>query len=340
MFFVLSGFLIVDILRRQREKIENSGSTFLREWKRFVFRRAYRIFPVYFLFLAIIIPVATILGNQGIDIKAVIMHIFYLVNIWVNFVFRHWNQTTTHLWSLSVEEQFYVLFPILALKTPSNKLPIICLVIIILWLVTRAFFFVTRTWFMVSSYEYSIDIFSLIAFSYISWGWLFFLLFANRTPLNGCASTLSAAFLATYVAVPLLINQYGSPFAIFIIQDIPMTILILTTLVIIQRNQSSLFVKALEFKPLRALGVVSYGFYVYHVPLCVSTISWLSKFDFTSYLSQFEIYVVNFVLPLVAAILSWRFIEKPILERRPSVHDGPHELPSSTTLTQGKIIAP
>jgi peptidoglycan/LPS O-acetylase OafA/YrhL len=151
LFFVLSGFLIVDILRRQREKIENSGSTFLREWKRFVFRRAYRIFPVYFLFLAIIIPVATILGNQGIDIKAVIMHIFYLVNIWVNFVFRHWNQTTTHLWSLSVEEQFYVLFPILALKTPSNKLPIIFLVIIILWLVTRAFFFVTRTWLAVFS---------------------------------------------------------------------------------------------------------------------------------------------------------------------------------------------
>jgi peptidoglycan/LPS O-acetylase OafA/YrhL len=48
-FFVLSGFLIIGILARQRERIESGHSTFRAEIRAFYYRRALRIFPLYYL---------------------------------------------------------------------------------------------------------------------------------------------------------------------------------------------------------------------------------------------------------------------------------------------------
>src|ERR1700722_6799319 len=95
-FFVLSGFLITKLLLREYERTSTIN---LRE---FYIRRAFRIFPAAFVFLAVVI----ILYWHQMTWYHVAAAVFYLANMDLS---RPW--IFGHLWSLSVEEQFYLLWP-------------------------------------------------------------------------------------------------------------------------------------------------------------------------------------------------------------------------------------
>ena len=311
LFFVLSGFLIIDILRRQRERIERRESTFLAEWKAFVVRRAYRIFPAYYLFLAIVLPCAILLGDQGVDRAAVWAHLAYGVNVWISVSFQHWNDVTTHLWSLSVEEQFYVLFPILALAVPARKLPVVCAAFVAAGV--AAFIGLT------SFRAFAPDIWSPVSFAKIALGGWFVLRFASARPAGGENSTWPILLLAAYVIAPIFVWRFGSPEAAAIFQFVPMTALIAVTLILIHRHQASPLVRMLHCRPLRSLGAISYGFYVWHYPLNLSLIGELFGVDLQNAMPPAAGLLVDFLLPLAAAMASWRWIEKPILSRRPTL---------------------
>ena len=127
LFFVLSGFLITDILLKAVGR-EN----FLRN---FYMRRLLRILPLYYLALILFLVIIPRL-NIPFDIK------YYTDNqVWLWTYFQNWlyifknpGQTNTlnHLWSLAVEEQFYVLWPlvILLLKKPKFLLVFISLLLV------------------------------------------------------------------------------------------------------------------------------------------------------------------------------------------------------------------
>ncbi len=103
MFFVLSGFLIVTLLVRERER---TGAISLRG---FYARRVLRIFPIYYLVLGAVLLFVTVV-RPGSSMRAPFLaelpfHLTYTSN---------WFQTSTFLaitWSLAAEEQFYLLWP-------------------------------------------------------------------------------------------------------------------------------------------------------------------------------------------------------------------------------------
>lgn len=95
-FFVISGYLITSILLREREHTENIN---LRE---FYVRRAYRIFPAAFVFMA----VAIIWFWPEFRWYHIAAGLLYVANYDLT---RPW--VFGHLWSLSIEEQFYFLWP-------------------------------------------------------------------------------------------------------------------------------------------------------------------------------------------------------------------------------------
>jgi peptidoglycan/LPS O-acetylase OafA/YrhL len=139
MFFTLSGFLITRILLNARLKIEDKKVGFWVILKQFYVRRFLRIFPLYYAVLAVLwVTNATAFRDRAA------YSLLYLTNyrfsyeepVYIERVFRrwfmgatqkklntiHWDQAATmlerHLWSLSVEEQFYIFWPFLILLCP------------------------------------------------------------------------------------------------------------------------------------------------------------------------------------------------------------------------------
>jgi peptidoglycan/LPS O-acetylase OafA/YrhL len=116
LFFVLSGFLITGILLRSRNLADTSGGGRLLATRQFYARRCLRIFPIYYLVIAIaaainLLPVRELLGWL----------LTYTLNI--QCTLQGWfPDNVSHFWSLAVEEQFYIIWPWLVLFTPRKWL--------------------------------------------------------------------------------------------------------------------------------------------------------------------------------------------------------------------------
>jgi peptidoglycan/LPS O-acetylase OafA/YrhL len=121
LFFVLSGFLITGILIDAR-----GGDGYFRN---FYMRRALRIFPLYYLFLAVIFWVLPLLTGAGRDpLGPQLWMLSYLGNFL--FSFGGWEAVpghTTHLWSLAIEEQFYLIWPFVVFHASRRALIRVCL---------------------------------------------------------------------------------------------------------------------------------------------------------------------------------------------------------------------
>ncbi|MCU0470131.1 MAG: acyltransferase [Arcicella sp.] len=130
MFFVLSGFLITRILIESKIKDDKLGRSHWFSVKQFIIRRSIRIFPIYYLtiFVLFILNVPPVRDT-------IIWCITYSTNIYIA-TKEHWMGTIDHLWSLAVEEQYYLIFPYLILFLPSKHylkvlVSMICLSVII-----------------------------------------------------------------------------------------------------------------------------------------------------------------------------------------------------------------
>ena len=111
LFYVLSGFLITGILLGVRESVDRAGAL-----RAFYIRRALRIFPAFYLTLALIwwadLPLVR---------ESVAWHAAYLSNVYT-FVRGEWPGAISHFWSLAVEEQFYLVWPWLIVFAPRRWL--------------------------------------------------------------------------------------------------------------------------------------------------------------------------------------------------------------------------
>ncbi len=103
LFFVLSGFLITLILLKARERAQRDKSR-LFEIRQFYARRFLRIFPLYYG----IVIAGAIVATPGFR-EALFWHLSYLTNVY-NAITGQWAGVTAHFWTLSVEEQSYVLW--------------------------------------------------------------------------------------------------------------------------------------------------------------------------------------------------------------------------------------
>lgn len=104
-FFALSGFLITRIL------IRSESGVLTADLKRFYLRRTLRIFPLYYAMILLIAAIQP-LNNQA-------WYLTYLYNIRA-YLDRSLDPMLGHFWTLCVEEQFYLLFPLALLITPAR----------------------------------------------------------------------------------------------------------------------------------------------------------------------------------------------------------------------------
>ncbi len=111
LFFVLSGFLITGILLNGRARGSPRGTI-----RNFYARRFLRILPLYYVTLLVFWVAGLPQLRQTWP-----WHAAYLSNVFFALHVRHWGEIS-HLWSLSVEEQFYLVWPLAILLAPRRLL--------------------------------------------------------------------------------------------------------------------------------------------------------------------------------------------------------------------------
>ena len=133
LFFVLSGFLITGILLDTRNRPDY--------FQRFYTRRLRRIFPLYYLALAVMMLILPLFGGQvareaGTVAANQAWYWTYASNI--NVAMSGWNASyADHFWTLAVEEQFYLIWPLVVLATTARSLARVCVGVAVLGLIAR-----------------------------------------------------------------------------------------------------------------------------------------------------------------------------------------------------------
>ena len=273
-FFVLSGFLITGIWLNSRERIVK-GSSLSEELKTFYIRRTLRIFPVYYLVLTLVAFLSLPGFYQNLP-----WHVLYGSNIRYS-LDGHWPQTASHLWSLAVEEQFYLLWPAMIFLLPRRVvLPAIVALI--------AFAPIFRHVIRLSSGHH----------------------IAAMTLMPGCLDSLGIGALLAYArhqkmdtsawSLPLLAT--GLPI-LAIDLEFGLALIGAGVVNVVTNASGSRLMSFLRIGPIGYLGTISYGLYLYH-PFIYQL---LLPYDLPGKL------VIYTVATIGIAALSWEGFEKPIL---------------------------
>ncbi len=127
-FFVLSGFLITRILFDDIAGTDRLGECL----KRFYIRRTLRVFPIYYLYLSILLVLGLFVEVVHRQTSGELPYAFaYVYNLFLTTDKHHGTHLLDHLWSLSVEEQFYLLWPLVVYFVGRKRLPIVLVAILV-----------------------------------------------------------------------------------------------------------------------------------------------------------------------------------------------------------------
>jgi peptidoglycan/LPS O-acetylase OafA/YrhL len=323
LFFALSGFLITGILMDMR------GTT--KAWLRFTERRALRIFPLYFVTLLVaflLLPTVGMLPSWLVmDREHQFWYWTYLVN-WTE-PFGRGGPGFSHFWSLAVEEQFYLLWPLLVLTVRSRHVAFVCAGLVVTALVAR--FVLQSTLEPALTASHAVYSFTICRWDALALGALVAVAArdARWAPrLATFAAPITAASLAAILLLGIARRGFGArdPW----METLGQSLFALLSACVValgmgSRIHGSAHVRRLlEHPALRATGKYSYAIYVFHFPLCHVMASRLplramQGGDLASALVFAAATAVVFGASFCLALLSWHLLEKRALAlRRPT----------------------
>ena len=312
LFFVLSGFLITEIL------LNSLGQPgFL---KRFYIRRVLRIFPLFYLLLLICLFILPLFKSLSLDVSYYrdnkFWHWTYLQNWLYIFKEPYGDKLLMHTWSLAVEEQFYLLWPLLILliRRP-NFLLVAMLLILIMTGVARYIVWLYK----VEDLAYS----SLYTFTRID-GLCIGSMVALLQKINPGFLKKNTLLIVLLMAATnfgfYFINDrsgFTLPYLAFVGYT---TFAVLFGLLVYEAvtGESKFLQLLLDNRPLKFFGKISYGLYVYHWPVYIIFFDHLrNRLNGNDLLSfraaELTSGVAVTLIAIFLSILSYRYFEKPFL---------------------------
>jgi len=318
-FFVLSGFLITYLLFQEIKK----SSTI--KLSSFYMRRILRIWPIYFIVIIlgffIIPPIAKMVGGDFpfstlSDVSVIPWYLLFVANISMTFQNAP-NIFVAVLWSISVEEQFYLIWPLLMKKFSHKTFGYIILFIILVSFFGRLPF----VYHYGLSQYFTISVMSALA---VGAGLAYCVEYTKIKKYFIKISRRKIVLL--YILIFSLVPFKGALSDIFIDGSyrflyaiIPLVFSILFALVIAEQNycENSLF-KIGKKKILTYLGKISYGLYAYHLIAVFIVLSFVKTIGlhtkYTNLYLYFTIIISSFLLTILISHLSYKYIEKRFLK--------------------------
>lgn len=308
-FFVLSGFLITNILFNGRNKAEELGISKTLVFKNFYLRRALRIFPAYYLTIFIIV----ILHISNIIITDIKYEFIYCLTYTINFYFynmKYWGELTSHLWTLAVEEQFYLIWPFVILMMPKKYLLHAITVFIFIGVISQSLIHDMEHGYL-PTYT-CFDSFGLGAL--ISWISIYKPQYLNK--MYKVFRLLAGTSLIIFIIVFIADNS------VFIPQQRTLRSLmaawVISYIIIKGETDKLQFSFLFNNSLLIFLGKISYGIYLYHLflPWDLQILdTYINKHlpPFAGTYINYIYFAENIILLILISWLSYRFFEMPIL---------------------------
>ncbi len=307
LFFVLSGFLITGILVDTRA---NSGY-----YKNFLIRRVLRIFPLYYFFLIVFF-----IGFPLRSLHNQVEHYAYLGSnqLWFWAYIQNWLFVTdknypeiniiSHFWSLAIEEQFYIVWPVVVYFLSGRSLKVACTLLIIGSLIFRTYlYFQQASWIVI--YESTFTRLDGLAI-----GALLAILIREENGRQLLEKWIPwVLILSTTIVLSIIIftgNYYiNNP----MLQTVGYTLIDFfcggLLVILVSSSPIGIIKTIFSNRILVFLGKYSYGLYVYHKP-----VYYFVETHFTQWISSRElISFMGIILSIILAVISYRVLEAPFL---------------------------
>ncbi len=287
-FFVISGFLITRLMLLERIK---NGRVSL---KLFYERRALRLFPASYAFIACVslLTLAGVFHLRPTDL-------WHAVTYTVNFLPNRGKQIG-HLWSLSVEEQFYLIWPLTFVLLGSKRAGWVVFGVILFGPVARF-----GDWLFLRATPYhDLEMFPMVADS-LAMGCLLAKVSGWLETKNWYLQLFRPVYSIGVVALVLIINRYMGYTVVSVFGS---SILNLGLAVLIHRSiyySRDALGRVFNWRPIAFVGVLSYSLYLWQqLFLNRESSAWSAKFP------------QNLVFTVAAALGSYFLLEKPLLKLR------------------------
>lgn len=324
LFFVLSGYLITGILIEMRHYA--SKDYFLK----FYGRRFLRIFPLYYFYLIVVLIVVLFLTkflSYGYINKLTLFLDQFPYAITYTFNFFHASscykqtQLVSHLWSLSLEEQFYIVWPVLIFITDPKKYKRLFFLVIFSGPLFRLILFLIGHYKLLPGLNpdthIAIYVLPFSHFDAFAFGALVtqvkirnpmvqFAILSIIIPVLGLVTEYLAVGYAGYNYLGYSMGLSDSFKYLWGYSLINYYFALLIYLVV---NQN--FASFLDFKPVKYMGKISYGLYVYHYAVLFYTGGLMRKLTGV----QFPDVVTSLcalLLTILISHLSYQYFENPI----------------------------
>jgi len=301
-FFVLSGFLITSLLLMERS---NHARISL---PRFYARRALRLLPALYLLLAVDLVISVFekssLSGQWNETWTSLLYLnnWYYVWPWLRHGSLNFESNLGHLWSLAVEEQFYLIWPMvlmLLLKLRRTKVlsPLVIVLFISAIVLRRTALWHAHVFWMVILIRTDARLDSLLIGALLA---LFYrYVVVNKTVLK----------LFAYAALPLfiVIAYQGPNSSFFYTSGFTLVAVVVLVMILASVEQAWLVCQVLEQSWLRFIGRISYGIYLWHFVV----FTFLSKHFFVG--PRAIRILIGLSITLAITMTSWYLVEQPAL---------------------------
>lgn len=307
-FFVLSGYLISSLLM---EELKNTGTINLRK---FWLRRMLRLWPSWLVTLGFSILMVWFISRHNPELRS------ELLDKWWHYLFHLGNYSQaiagklhnffSIFWSLSVEEHFYLFWPLILLLFRHKN-----------WLLTSMILLLTvawgfRYWHLTKGDLVLAKLATHSRIDSIIWGCLLTFVIPRMGRLKPMVEVVITLIMLTLFYLGL--HYFDNNAEWILLDSLSFTVISLATcllIIIALKGNRSGMRAVLSLQPLARLGVLSYGVYLIHLHVNYSIFALLKQWSVIQ--DQNLIMLINLIIPFVVAYIMFRFIDQHFAKYRP-----------------------